>query len=302
MVARDQAYASGSVPPIRAFRFVSPGSFETFGTPLVAGRDFTWSELYDRRPVAIVSEKLAREVWGQPSAAIDKQVAEVSTGTWRSVVGVVANVRMRGLDQDAPTTVYWPALMSNFYGNADQISRTVTFAVRSRRTGGAGFLDDLRRAVWDVDRMLPLSQVRTLQVLYEQSLARTSFALLMLTIAAGMALLLGVIGIYGVISYAVSQRRREIGIRIALGAQNGALKRMFVGRGLALAGVGILIGVAAALAMTHVMKALLFGVSAVDPVTYAGVSLALAAAAAAASYLPARRAVTVDPVESLRAE
>jgi putative ABC transport system permease protein len=249
-----------------------------------------------------VSEKLARELWGQPAAALGKQVAEVSTGTWREVVGVVANVRMRGLDQEAPSTVYWPVLMSNFYGNADQVSRTVTFAVRSTRTGAAGFLDDLRRAVWDVDRTLPLSQVRTLQVLYERSLARTSFALLMLTLAAGMALLLGIVGIYGVIAYAVSQRRREIGIRIALGAQDAALKRMFVGRGLALAGVGIVIGLAAAFAMTRVMKAMLFGVSAADSVTYVGVALALAAAAAAASYVPARRAVTVDPVESLRAE
>jgi ABC-type antimicrobial peptide transport system permease subunit len=149
---------------------------------------------------------------------------------------------------------------------------------------------------------LPLSGVKTLQQIYTRSMARTSFALVMLGIAGGMALLLGVIGIYGVISYSVSQRKREIGIRMALGAQRPALTGMFVRYGLGLAAIGLCFGLAAAFALTKAMSSLLFGISAADPTTYAGVSLGLAAAAALASYLPSRRVTGVDPVQSLRSE
>ena len=133
-------------------------------------------------------------------------------------------------------------------------------------------------------------------------MARTSFTLVMLGIAGVMALVLGVIGLYGVISYSISQKRREIGIRLALGAQQTAVRRMFVGQGLALAGIGAAIGMVAALGLVHVMKSLLFGISPLDPVTYVGVPVVLGSAAAIASYLPARRAASVDPVESLRSE
>ena len=144
--------------------------------------------------------------------------------------------------------------------------------------------------------------MKTLQEIYTRSMARTSFALVMLAIAGGMALLLGVIGIYGVISYSVSQRTREIGIRMALGAQRPALTGLFVGHGLRLVAIGLGFGIAAAFALTKAMSSLLFGISAADPLTYAGVSLGLAAAAALASYLPSRRATGVDPVQALRSE
>ncbi len=149
---------------------------------------------------------------------------------------------------------------------------------------------------------LPLADVRTLQEIYDTSLARTSFTLVMLAIAGGMALLLGVAGIYGVISYAVTQRTREIGIRVALGAGSGEVVRMFVAHGLALAGVGVLMGLAAAFAATRVMTSLLFEVSPVDPLTYGAVALALAAATILASYVPAVRATSIDPAQALRAE
>jgi len=141
-----------------------------------------------------------------------------------------------------------------------------------------------------------------MQDVYDQSLARTSFTLVMLGIAGAMALVLGIIGIYGVMSYAVSQRRREIGIRLALGAQQSELRRMFVVSGLTLAGIGVAIGLGAAVGLMRLMKSLLFGISPLDPLTYAAVPLVLMAAAVLASYLPARRAAAVDPVEALRAD
>jgi len=137
---------------------------------------------------------------------------------------------------------------------------------------------------------------------YDQSLERTSFTLVMLAIAASMALLLGIVGIYGVIAYAVSQRRREIGIRAALGAQQGELKRMFVRHGLLLAGVGVAIGLAAAAGLTRLMSTLLYGITPLDPVTYVVMPVILVIATVLASYLPARRAATVDPVEALKSE
>jgi ABC-type antimicrobial peptide transport system permease subunit len=177
----------------------------------------------------------------------------------------------------------------------------VTFIIRSERTGTQGFLNQVQQAVWSVNANLPVS-VRTMREVYEQSLERTSFTLVMLAIAASMALLLGVVGIYGVISYAVSQRRREIGIRAALGAQQGELKGMFVRHALVLAGIGVMIGLGAAAGLTRLMSTLLYGITPLDPVTYTAVPLILVTATVLASYLPAWRAASVDPVEALKVE
>ena len=163
-------------------------------------------------------------------------------------------------------------------------------------------LTDVQHAVWSLNASLPLGNVRTLEEIYGKSLARTSFTLVMLAIAGAMALLIGVVGIYGVISYGVSQRRREIGIRIALGARPLELKRMFVADGFVLALIGIACGLIAAVALTRVLGSLLFDVNPFDQLTYAAVSLGLIAAATLASYIPTLRAAGVDPVEALRAE
>jgi ABC-type antimicrobial peptide transport system permease subunit len=160
----------------------------------------------------------------------------------------------------------------------------------------------ISRAVWSVNPNLPLANVRTLEEIYDASLARTSFTLVMLAIAGAMALLLGVAGIYGVISYSVSQRTREIGIRIALGAQKAEVTRMFVRHGLGLAAIGIACGLAAAFGLMRLMSSLLFDVSPIDPLTYGAVALSLVVAAVMASHVPAVRATMVDPVEALRAE
>jgi len=180
--------------------------------------------------------------------------------------------------------------------------RSVSFAVRSNAAGTEGLLNQMRHAVWAVNKDVPLASVQTMQAMYDRSLARTSFTLVMLAIAAVMALVLGVIGIYGVIAYSVSQRAREIGIRLALGAQPGELKTMFVRHGLTLAAAGIAIGLGAAMGLSRLMSSLLYGVSPLDPITFAAVPALLVVAIVVASYLPARRAAAVDPVDALKAE
>jgi predicted permease len=305
LYAQDRTYSESQIPPIRLFKMVSPGFMKTIGGSVIAGRDFTWADADEFRPVALVSETLARELWGQPAAALGKRIRPYKTSSWREVVGVVSDMRDDGLTKKAPAVAYWPLLMENFSPTPENpkfAQRGLTYLIRSSRTGSDGFVNELGKAVWSINPNLPLASTRTLQEIYEASLARTSFTLVMLGIAGGMALLLGVAGIYGVISYSVSQRTREIGIRIALGAQAGTVTRLFVTHGLMLAAVGVAIGLAAAFGVMRVMSSLLFEVSPVDPLTYAMVSLTLIAATVLASYLPALRATAVDPIEALRSE
>ncbi len=251
----------------------------------------------------IVSENLARELWSTPSNAIGKRIRTLPTAPWREVIGVVEDVRDNGVHEPAPTIVYWPSFGESRYRPGDAaVTRSATFAIRGSRAGTEAMLSEMQQAVWAVNPNLPLAGVQTLQDLYDRSMARTSFALVMLGIAAAMALLLGLIGIYGVISYAVSQRTREIGIRLALGAQPREMTRLFVRYGLMLAGTGAVIGLLVAAGLSRLMSSLLFGVSPLDPVTYAAVPFVLVTAAVVASYLPARRVATVDPVEALKVE
>ena len=299
---QDRPAEEGKMPKLRLFKFVSPGLIKTMGSSIVAGRDFTWTDLYEKRLVAMVSENLARELWGQPGAAIGKRLRDGPKSPWREVIGVVSDERDAGVDQPAPTIVIWPILMDHFANNETLVWRNLSYVVRSTRTGSSGFLNEVSRAVWSVNPNLPLASVHTMLEIYEKSLARTSFTLVMLAIAGAMALLLGVVGIYGVISYSVSQRTREIGIRMALGAKKEELMRMFVGQGLRLALVGVACGLVAAVGLTRLMKSLLFEVKPLDPLTFGVVALGLIFAAALASYLPALRATAVDPLEALRAD
>jgi predicted permease len=291
------------VAPMRLFNYVSPGYFQTAGTRFVAGRDFTWNEIYSVRPIGIVSESLAVELWGSPQTAIGKRFQEFPSQPLHEVVGVVEDVRENGVDQVSPATVYWPSLMGD-PSAPEKLGawRTVYFAMRSNRAGTETFINEMQQAVWQVNSNLPVADISTMQDIYGDSMARTSFTLVMLAIAGMMALLLGIIGIYGVISYAVSQRTREIGIRLALGAQKSELKWMFVRSALAVTAVGIAIGLGAAAALMHLMKSLLFGISPLDPFTYIAVPMVLAVSAILASYLPARRAASINPVEALRAD
>jgi len=300
--AQDHTYTEGQLAPLRRFKFITPGFVGTLGTPLVAGRDLTWTDLYQKLPVAIISENFAREYWNSPANAIGKRIRVGTTDDWREVVGVVADVHDDGVNKEASSSVYWPLIMDRFEGSPTTVRRGVAFALHSPRAGSESFLKEVREAVWSVNPNLPLAAVHTVDHFYKQSMARTSFTLIMLGVAGSMALLLGVVGIYGVIAYSVSQRRREIGIRMALGAQQQALTNMFVRHGLWLTGIGVVCGLAAAIVLMRLMSSLLFKVSPVDPLTYTTVSLGLVLTAFLASYLPSRRSSAVDPVEALRAE
>lgn len=297
-----KTYDDGNAP-MRLFNYVSPGYFQTAGTRIVAGRDFTWTEIYNLRPIGIVSESLAREQWGSPQAAIGKHFREWDSMPWHEVVGVVQDVRENGVDQVSPATVYWPSITHDIYGPGSfDARRTVYFALRTSRAGTQALINEMQQAVWSVNSSLPVAEVRTMEDIYGDSMARTSFTLVMLAIAGTMAFALGILGIYGVISYAVSQRTREIGIRMALGAKKSELVWMFVRSALVLTGVGTAIGLGAAAALMRLMRTLLFGISPLDPITFTAVPVVLIAAAALASYLPARRTTAIDPVEALRAE
>jgi predicted permease len=284
--------------PLRRFKSFAPGYFETMGIRLVAGRSITWSEIHERQPVIVISAPLAREVWGEPARALGQRV-RVCCGwdtKWREIVGVTGDERDDGLSRPPTAIVYWPMLNERYEW------RTMAYAVRSTRVGTPGFLRELEEAVWTVNPNLPLAGVQTVEEVRAHSMAQTSFALVMLGIAASVALLIGVVGIYGVIAYAVALRTREIGIRMALGAQMADVQNVFLRQGLWLTAAGILIGIGVAMVVTRVMSTFLFGVGPMDPVTYAAVSGTLAVAALVGTYLPARRATHVDPLTALRAE
>jgi hypothetical protein len=273
------------------------------GIRVVAGRDLTWADLEETRFVTLVSAGLARELFGSPDAALGRRIRGTQGGAMREIVGVVDDVRSHGLDSQPPATVYWPAMMRDFFIQVPLfVQRGVAFAVRSPLAGTPGLVRQIEQAVWSVNPNLPIASVSTMQNLHDRSLARTSFTLVMLVAAAGAALVLGIVGLYGVLSYVVSTRRREIAVRLALGASSVDVKRRIVRQGVVLAGIGVGVGLVAAAGVTRLMTSLLYEVQAVDPLTYAVVAAALIAVAAIASYLPARRASTVDPAESLAAE
>ena len=297
---QDKKYAAGELPPTRTVKMISPGLFRTLETRLIAGRDVDWPELYNERNVALVSEAFARETWNTVEGAIGKRIKLGTTGGWQEVIGVVGDIHDDGADQKAPPIVYWPARQHQMIGSVSPGSVAVT--LRSSRTGTEGFLADIRKAVADVDPTLPLASINTVAAMYEMSMARTSFSLVLLGIAGAMALVLGIVGIYGVLAYAVMQRQREVGIRLALGAAPRAVKEMFVYRGMILSGIGIVLGAIVAAGLTRLLSSLLFGVTPVDALTYAAAVGVLVVAALAASYIPARRAAAVDPVETLRAQ
>src|SRR5712671_5649346 len=301
--AEDKVYPAGKMGTVRLYKYFSPGFCRTAGTRIIAGRELTWTEVYGVRPVVMISESLAAEMWGSPNEAVGKRIREFPSMPWHEVVGVVQDVRENGVQEKAPEIVYWPSLTGNLRGPGPvDVVRTVTFLARSERAGTKAFLNEMRQAVWSVNSSLPLASVRTMQEVYDKSVARTSFTLVMLGIAGTMALVLGIIGIYGVICYTVSQRKREIGIRLALGAQSGDVVQMVLRQGARLALVGVVIGIAAALGLTPLMRSLLFGVTAQDPQTFAAVAVLLIAVALVACYIPARRATRIDPLVALRYE
>ena len=293
----DKVLPPGQGPPNTEFRYPSPGFFTTLGTPLIAGRAFEWRDNYEDRKVALVSESVARTQWGSAPAALGKQLRMFPTEPWYEIVGVVGDIPFEGLDRSTEA-FYFP----QNHSLAQFITRRVTYVLRSERVGTPGFLEEIQDAIWSVNGSLPVARAQSMEDVYRGALARTSLTLVLLAITASMALLLGLIGIYGVISYSLAQRTHEIGIRLALGAQNAALKRMLLGQVLLLVGVGVALGLGGAAALARLMRTLLYGVGELDPATYVAVSAVLIGAALLAAYLPARRVTRVDPMQALRTE
>jgi predicted permease len=287
-----------ALPAELVFRYASPRYLETLGAPLVAGRDFEWRDHYGTEQLVLVTQGFAEREWGSAEAAIGKRLRRAANAPWLEVIGVFGDVRLYGVEQPAPGTIY----LSSSEFVAQFASRTAYFVVRSDRVGTPGFQREVEQAVWSVNANLPLGGMETLGDAYDRSMARTSLTLVLLGISGAMALALGLVGIYGVLSYVLAQRTREIGIRVALGAESAQLKRMVLGHVLGLVGIGVAVGLGGAAVLTRLMESLLFGVTTLDPVTYVAVAAIIVVTGALAGYLPARRATRVDPMTALRAE
>jgi ABC-type antimicrobial peptide transport system permease subunit len=268
---------------------------------VIAGREYAWEDLEGLRPVAIVSKNLAIEQWGSPAAALGQRVQPDPTASWREVIGVVEDVREDGVHNAAPPIVYWPSRVASFTGpDPSSVPRRVVLMVQSPGAGSQALIDAIRQRLSSVSGGVPVVLVLTMQDVYDASMTSTSFTLVMLGIAGFMALVLGLVGIYGVVAYAATRRTREVGIRITLGAQQREVRMMFLQQGLVLTGIGTAIGLGAAAGLTRVMTSLLFDVSPVDPPTYIAVALLLMTATLIASYIPARRISRVDPAVATR--
>jgi putative ABC transport system permease protein len=290
---RVQGAAEVRPPQAISASSVSPGYFRTLEIPLLEGRDFNDRDVSDAPGVVIVNQSLARQLFG----ARDPLGQRISFGPpgvpWEEVIGVAADTRNMALGQEPAPEVYSPYLQAPSFG--------MTFVLRSS-FNPQSLAASVRQAVLSVDKNQPLTDVQSMEEILADSLAPPRFKMLLLGIFALLAMGLAVVGIYGVVAYGVTQRRQEIGIRMALGAQRREILKMVVGQGLKLALIGVAAGVAGAFALTRFLSSLLYGVRPTDPLTFVAVSLILAAVALLASYIPARRAAKVDPMVALRCE
>jgi putative ABC transport system permease protein len=272
-------------------RSSTPGYFAAMGMPILKGRGFESSDTANSLPVAIVDEKLARRY--SPDGDLTGRRIRIGDGPWMAIVGVVPSVKNRKLDEDA-----WPYI----YRPYSQWIRRETMLVMRTSVDPSSVVGNVRQEVAKLDPELPLANVSTIQGAIDRSLVTTRLTNWLLAGFAATALLLALTGIYGVMSLNVANRRNEFGIRLALGAQRSNVLRMMLGQGLRLAMVGVGLGLLAALAFTRLLKGLLFGISASDPLTFAAIAMLLAGVALLACWIPARRATKVDPLEALRYE
>ncbi len=299
MEAEDQPYGPDELAPIVEVRNMTPGYFDAMGIELTSGRDLTWDDAADGVRSAVVSRALASAFWpGQ--AAVGKRLRNwgEENESWE-VVGVAADVRFEDVESEPAELIYLPVLE----GSSDRPSTSpATDVVIRAGAAPMAMIGAVREALRDVDPLLPLLNARTVESVVEESLAATSFTVILLGIAAGVALLLGTVGIYGVISYIVSRRTQEIGVRMALGAPAASVQRSILGQGLRLTGLGILLGLLASWGVSRALASLLYGVTATDPITFAATAGLITLVATLATWIPARRASKVDPVEALRSE
>jgi putative ABC transport system permease protein len=259
--------------------------------PLIEGRDFDERDAMKAPEAAIINQEMARRYWPDENP-IGQRLA-VGDGPWRAVVGVVGDVKQSGLDIETRPEMFWP-----YY------QEPVSFATFVVRTVGdpEAMTSAARAAMQEIDKDLPVYNIKTVNDVISESVAPRRLNMLLLGLFAGLALVLAAVGIYGVISYSVSQRTREIGIRMALGASHTSVLRLVVGEGMILAVIGVTIGVVASFFLTRLMSTLLFGVSTTDPITFVAISLLLTSVSMVASLVPARRATRVDPMVALRYE
>jgi predicted permease len=304
----DHPLPPDTVPPVLGTRFISPGYLEAMGIPLVEGRVFDRVDPQKRSDEVLVSKSVADRFWpGRSPLGRRLTPGLAAGGRWATIVGVVGDVREEGLHKPVAESVYYPLVRLDLREEGEEgewVPRSFSLVVKSKGdpTSPMSLARPVQQAIWSLNPNLALAQVRSMEQVVDRSMARTSFTLVLLAIGAAVALLLGAVGIYGVISYVVSQRTQEIGVRMALGAKRADVSSMILKEGLALALLGIGLGLAGALLVTRFMRALLFEVSTTDPATFAAVPLLLAAVALLASYLPARRAAGVEPLEAIRYE
>lgn len=307
----DHPLGPEDLPPVHFYKHASPGYLETMGIPRVSGRTFERGDHEDPRASVIINEAFARLYWPDEDP-LGRRIQwgggqDPNPDTWYTIVGVVGNVRNMRLDDEAPALAYFPLLpivVENEEGqrvSPGWAVRNPQFAVRTEGPPTA-LVDPIRRRILEMDPNLPIAGVQTMEELVDQAMVQWSFTMMLLVVGAAGALLIGAVGIYGVVSYVVSQQTREIGVRMALGAQAGDIGRMVLRRSLVVTLIGIVLGAVGAGALTRLMEAMLFGVSPLDPVTFAAVIVILAAVAALATYIPARRAARVDPLTALRYE
>jgi predicted permease len=297
-VLEDRPVEPGSLPPMFWYSTVADGYFDAMRIPVVEGHAFTTADRDSATSSVIVSEALARKHWPEGSAIGKRVRLSSDSAHWYTIVGVAGSVRDRALTEEPSEMVYWPlgAAARQDGGQA----RGMSYVIRTARPADVAPL--ARREVWAIDPNLPIAATSTLEKIVSDSMVRISFTMLALVVASTIALFLGAIGLYGVISYLVTQRSGEIGIRLALGARPVQVRRMVTLQGVRLAALGLVIGFAGALGLTRLMQGILFETEPTDPLTFGAVSLFLAGVALLASYVPALRASRIDPAASLKSE
>jgi predicted permease len=275
---------------------VTAGYFETLRIPIVEGRAFNRFDRLDQPRVLVVNEAFARRFFPNESAVGKRLGFDDQGGPWIEVVGVVGDTRHFGLDQPVEPAMYMP------YGQKRWGWMSwITLMVRTRGEP-LDVVPAVQQTLWSLDDRLPIRELATVADLYKESSARRRFAAALVVGFAGVAVFLGLFGVYGVVSYTVAQREREFGVRMALGAEGRRILRSVLRQGLAIAAMGVVIGLVGAVLLTRVMESLLFGVAPTDPLTFLATALLLTGVALLACYIPARRAARVDPIEALRHE